>query len=129
MNNSDFSGAARRYDLKERTQKLALRVIKMYTALPKSAAARILGEQVLRSGTSVGANYCEADSARSKAEFIAKMGDSLKELAETSYWLELRVKSGIVRVAKMQSLLKETAELRAIFATIIRNARGKPIGH
>ncbi len=129
MNNKDSYKSGSRYDLKERTQKPALRIIKMFTSLPRNSVARILVEQVLRSGTSVGANYCEADSARSKAEFVSKMGDSLKELAETIYWLELLVKSGIVRAAKMRSLLEETNELRAIFAAIIQKSRERPIGH
>jgi four helix bundle protein len=73
-------------ELSERTKIFALRVIKMFSALPKSEVARVLGKQVLRSGTSVGANYREAQRARSKAEFIAKIGDSLKELDETAYW-------------------------------------------
>ena len=110
-------------DLKERTKALALRVIRMYARLPKTDVARVLGKQVLRSGTSVGANYREADEGRSKAEFISKMGDSLRELSETEYWLELLVESAIVKPSAMTQLLKETRELKLIFATIIRNAR------
>ena len=74
------------YNLKDRTKQFALRILRMYSSLPKTTAAQILGKQVLRSGTSVGANYREADRARSKAEFIAKMGECLKELDETAYW-------------------------------------------
>lgn len=76
-------------DLKERTRAFALRVIKLYSALPKDEVAQVLGKQLLRSGTSVGANYREAHRGRSKAEFIAKMGDCLKELDESTYWLDL----------------------------------------
>ena len=72
-------------DLRERTTRFALRVIKMYSSLPRSTVAKVLGKQVLRSGTSVGANYREATRGRSRAEFIAKMGDCLKELDETIY--------------------------------------------
>ena len=72
--------------LKERTKKFSLRIMKMYSSLPKSTEAQVLGKQVLRSGTSVGANYHEACRGRSKAEFLAKMGDCLKELDETTYW-------------------------------------------
>lgn len=110
-------------DLKIRTKQLALRVIKMFGRLPKTTVARVLGKQVLRSGTSVGANYREADEGRSKAEFIAKMGDSLRELSETEYWLELLVESETVKPEAMTPLLEETRELKAIFATIIRKAR------
>jgi len=78
----------RRSDLPERTKAFALRVIRMYTALPKTTEAQVLGKQVLRSGTSVGANYREANRARSRAEFTAKVGDCLKELDETAYWME-----------------------------------------
>ena len=76
-------------DLRLRTKEFAIRVIRMYSTLPKSNEAQVLGKQVLRSGTSVGANYREACRARSKAEFVAKLGDCLKELDETSYWFEL----------------------------------------
>jgi len=71
------------------TREFALRVIRMFSALPKTTEAQVLGKQVLRSGTSVGANYREAQRARSKSEFIAKIGDCLKELDETAYWLDL----------------------------------------
>src|SRR6266480_4014056 len=93
-------------DLKPRTKAFALRVIRMYSTLSKSdSVAQILGKQVLRSGTSVGANYREANRARSKAEFISKIGDSLKEAEETEYWLELLVDSGCVATVKMDELL------------------------
>ncbi|HUP80135.1 MAG TPA: four helix bundle protein, partial [Pirellula sp.] len=85
--------------------------IRMYTKLPKETVSQVLGKQVLRSGTSVGANYREADQARSKLEFIAKMGDCLKELGETEYWLELLVDEGIVHETKMSELLDETRQL------------------
>ena len=68
----------------------------MYSALPKNAVAQVLGKQVLRSATSVGANYREASRGRSKAEFVSKIGDCLKEIDETEYWLELLVESGCV---------------------------------
>ncbi len=110
-------------DLKIRTKDLALRVIRMYSRLPKSTVAQVLGKQVLRSGTSVGANYREADEGRSKAEFIAKMGDSLRELSETEYWIELLVESETVKAEKVTPLLDETRQLKSIFATIIRKAR------
>lgn len=110
-------------DLRERTQAYARRVIRMYRALPKETVAQVLGKQVLRSGTSVGANYCEANRARSKMEFIAKMGDCLKELEETTYWLELLVSEKIVSPGRMNNLLDESRQLIAIFTTIIINSR------
>ena len=110
-------------DLKARTKKFALRILAMYPALPKSTEAQVLGKQVLRSGTSVGANYREASRGRSKQEFIAKMGDCLKELDETRYWFELLTEGGIVAKEKLTDLAKEANELTAIFVTIIKNAK------
>jgi len=111
------------YDLRARTKDFALRIIRLFGALPKTTVARILGQQVLRSGTSVGANYCEAHRGRSKAEFIAKAGDCLREIEETAYWLELLVEGGIVSAKKLAPLRQETNELIAIFVTIIKNAK------
>ncbi|HWV99502.1 MAG TPA: four helix bundle protein [Candidatus Acidoferrum sp.] len=112
-------------ELKPRTKAFALRVIRMYCKLPEhKVVAQVLGKQVLRSGTSVGANYREAYRGRSKAEFISKVGDSLKEVEETEYWLELLVDSGFVSPAKMANLLDESRQLNAIFTTIVRKAKG-----
>jgi four helix bundle protein len=111
-------------DLKPRTKAFALRVIRMYSKLLKNdAVAQVLGKQVLRSGTSVGANYCEASRGRSKAEFISKIGDCLKEIEETGYWLELLVESGCVASSRMAGLLDETRQLIAIFTTIDKNSK------
>jgi len=112
-------------DLKERTKFFALRIIKMYSSLPKSTEAKVLGTQVLRSGTSVGANYREASRGRSKAEFIAKMGDCLKELEETMYWFDLLIEGNILPKNKLSGLLQESKELTAIFVTIIKNTKTK----
>ena len=111
------------FDLRERTTLFALRVIRMFVALPKTEEAMVMGKQALRSGTSVGANFREAHRSRSKAEFIAKVGDCLKELDETSYWLELLTRSGIVPAPKLESLQDETNQLLAILTTISKNAK------
>ena len=96
----------------------------MYSKLPRNdQVAQVLGRQVLRSGTSVGANYREASRGRSKAEFIAKIGDCLKEIEETEYWLELLVDSGCVPAPKMADLLDETSQLIAIFTTIDKRSK------
>jgi four helix bundle protein len=113
-------------ELSERTKIFALRVIKMFSALPKSEVARVLGKQVLRSGTSVGANYREAQRARSKAEFIAKIGDSLKELDETAYWLELLSDSETVTEDKLGALRDECNQLLAIFTAISKKSKSTP---
>ena len=113
-------------DLKSRTKEFALRVIRMFSALPKTTEAQVLGKQVLRSGTSVGANYREAHRARSGAEFIAKIGDCLKELDETDYWIELLAEGGIVAEAKLSALRNECNQLLAIFTTISKKAKSRP---
>jgi four helix bundle protein len=110
-------------DLVERTTEFGLRIVRMFVALPKTEEARVLGKQVLRSGTSVGANYREAQRARSTAEFIAKLGDCLKELDETDYWLELLVRAEIVPAPKLSALRDETNQLLAILTTISKNVK------
>ena len=115
--------AQKRRDLPERTLAFALRIVRMFSALPKSTGAQVLGKQVLRSGTSVGANYREAHRARSKAEFISKVGDCLKELDETSYWLELLVAGDFVPADKLAPLQDECCQLLAIFTTISKKAK------
>ena len=112
-------------DLRLRTKKFALRIIRMFTALPRNDVARVLGKQVLRSGTSVGANYREAYRARSSSEFISKLGDCLKELEETAYWLELLEESGTVPARKMAALLQEANELLAIFTASSKTAKSR----
>lgn len=97
--------------------------VRMFSSLPKSTEAQVLGKQVLRSGTSVGANYREAYRSRSKAEFIAKLGDCLKELDESSYWFELLEESGAVTASSIDPLKKECNELLAIFTTIVKKCK------
>lgn len=110
-------------DLRDRTKSFALRVVRMFSSLPKTTVAQVLGRQVLRSGTSIGANYREAYRGRSKPEFIAKCGDCLREIEETAYWLELLVDAAIVPADKLAPLRKEIDELTAIFVTIIKRSK------
>ncbi len=110
-------------DLRERTKGFAILVVRFYSNLPKSIEAQVMGKQVLRSGTSVGANYREACRARSKAKFIAKVGDCLKELDESSYWFELLEETGTVASASLEPLHKECNELLAIFTTIAKKCK------
>jgi four helix bundle protein len=114
-------------DLSVRTKEFALRVIRLYCSLSKSTQAQVLGKQVLRSGTSVGANFREAKRSRSKSEFIAKIGDCLKELDESAYWLELLVESGIISAAKMKVLYQECDELIAILTTISKKTKASSL--
>jgi len=116
-------------DLKARTKGFALRVISMYSHLPKTVEAQVMGKQVLRSGTSVAANYREACRARSPAEFRSKLGIVEQELDETLLWLELLVESGIVAEVKMKELLKETDELlRITVSSITTSKKGRKTG-
>ena len=116
-------------DLKIRTKEFALRIIHLYTSLPKTTEAQVLGKQVLRSGTSVGAQYREAQRAKSDADFINKIEGSLQELDETSYWLELLKDSGMSSSEKLNPLLKETEELTAIFVAIVKKVKAKRTSH
>jgi four helix bundle protein len=112
-------------DLLPRTKMFARRIIRLYCSLSKTdTVAQVVGRQVLRSGTSVGANYREANRARSKAEFISKMGDCLKEADETLYWLELLLDEKIVLEKKLGPVVAESSELVASFITILKKARG-----
>ncbi|NOY99502.1 MAG: four helix bundle protein [Chloroflexi bacterium] len=110
-------------DLRERTKAYALQIIRLYRALPKSGEARVIGNQILRSGTSVGAQYREACRAKSNRDFISKMEGSLGELDETAYWLELLEDAEILPVPRLSALQKETDELIAIFVASIKTAK------
>ena len=106
-------------DLRTRTSDYALRIIRMYVSLPKMTEAQVIGKQVLRSGASVGAPYREGYRAKSDADIVNKFETALQELDEKDYWLGLLVKADIVSANKLESLLRETNELLAIFTTIV----------
>ena len=110
-------------DLRVRTREFSLRVIRLYAALPKSKAAFVIGDQLLRSATSVGAHYREACRARSDAEFIAKLGGGQQELEESLYWLELLMESGTIPKERLTDLYDEGDQLMAILITCIRNGK------
>lgn len=114
--------------LKVRTKQFALEIIRLYASLPKRTEALVLGKQLLRSGTSVGAHYREAQRARSNAEFISKFEGGIQELEETLYWLELLEESGIVVGDRVSILQKEANELMAIMVASVKTAkaRGSP---
>ena len=103
-------------ELRNRTKQFALRIIRLFRHLPRSVDAQVLGKQLLRSGTSIGANYRAAGRARSKAEFISKMGIVVEEADETVFWIECLIDSGIVKRDLLADLLSEANELVAIFA-------------
>ena len=110
-------------DLRGRTKAFALRILRLYISLPKTTEAQILGRQVLRSGTSVGAHYREATRARSTAEFVSKIEGGLQELEETAYWLELLADSRIVPETQLIDLHKEAEELMAILVSSVKTAK------
>ena len=116
-------GRSKQEELRARTKKFALRVIRLFQHLPRSLDAQVLGKQLLRSGTSVGANYRAAGRARSKAEFISKIAIVLEEADETVFWLECVIESRIVKQELLQDLLTEANELVAIFAASHRTSR------
>lgn len=112
-------------DIGERTKAFALRIIRLYVSLPKITETQVIGKQLLRSGTSVGAHVREGRRSRSNAELISKIEGGLQELEETVYWLELLVDAGIVKADRMKELLEEANELIAIFVTSAKTLKNR----
>jgi len=110
-------------DLKKRTQQFALRVIRMYRKLPKTEEARIIGKQVLRSATSVGANYRSSQRGKSKRDFIAKLAIAEEEADETCYWLELIIEAEIMSATLLDPLLDEAKQITAILTASGKKAK------
>ncbi|HKB68821.1 MAG TPA: four helix bundle protein [Pyrinomonadaceae bacterium] len=119
---------ASRQDLRKRTKEFALRIIKLYAALPKSTEAQVIGKQLLRSGTSVGAQYREACRAKSNADFISKIEGALQELDETLYWIELLAEAKIITPTRLEPLERETHELIAMFVSMAKGVKQKRAG-
>ena len=109
--------------LKARTKQLGLRITKLIEALPSSKAANVIGNQLLRSGTSVGANYRAACRARSRPDFISKASIAIEEADESLYWLEMLVESQIMPKEKLAALMKEIDEIIAILTASVKTAR------
>ena len=112
-----------RQDLRVRTKAFALRVVRLYCSLPNTIEAQVMGKQVLRSGTSVGAHYRADYRAKSNADLINKMQGALQEIEETTYWFELLEESGLVSTNQIGPLRKEADELTAIFVTIVKKLK------
>jgi len=110
-------------DLETRTTDFALRVIRLYSALPKKTEAQVLGKQLLRCGTSIGAHYREAKRAKSSLDFISKIEGALQELDETSYWLELIERSEMIPARRLEPLRNEAIELMKILVTVVKRAK------
>ena len=112
-------------DLRIRTKEFARRVARVFRALPaRDRVAQVWGDQLLRAGGSVGANYRKAQRGRSNAEYVAKLGDCLREADESLYWLELIEEEKLLPPARPASLKDEASQLIAIFITLIRKGRG-----
>jgi len=112
-------------ELKARTKAFALRTIKLVDAMPRGRASQVRARQLLRSATSVGANYLAACRAQSKADFTAKVSIVLEEADESLYWLELIVESGLMKAGRLEELMKEASELVAIVSASRKAARGQ----
>ena len=110
-------------ELKKRLKEYSLRIIRLYEALPKHGAVHVISHQLLRSGTSPGAQYREACRAKSDADFISKIEGSLQELDESGYWLELLIEGNFVAENKLKPLCDETNELISIFVKIVVNTK------
>ena len=111
--------------LEQRTKQFALQVIRFTALLPKNRVTEVIGRQLLRSGTSIGANYREANRGESRNDFIHKIGIVEKEAAETQYWLELITESNLGGGAARTSLVKECSELLAIFTSIGKSSKSR----
>lgn len=112
-------------DLRSRTKNFALMIINSYSSVPTMKYVQVIGNQLLRSGTSVGANYREASRARSDSEFVSKIGIIIQELDESAYWLELLLELKLNNSDQITSLLLETNELIAIFTSITKKIRSR----
>jgi len=118
-----MNGEEAKRGLKQRTKQYALRIIRLYASLETTGAAGVIGRQLLRSGTSVGAQYREACRARSTAEFISKMESATQELDESAYWIELLLEAHLVEERLLGDLQRETDELIAIFVSSAKTAK------
>jgi four helix bundle protein len=118
-------------ELRDRSRQFAMRIVRLYQSLPKTAEAQVMGKQLLRAGTSVAANYRATCRSRSRAEFIAKMGVVVEEADESMFWLAAIAESGVFPAKKVQALQKEASELTKIFAASNRTARAgqKSLNH
>ena len=112
-------------ELKRRTKAFGLRVIKLVEALPHSRSSGAIGNQLLRAGTSVGANYRAAYRARSKAEFIAKASISIEEADEALYWMEMLIEASIIPQERLTALMQEADELIAILTASVKTAKNQ----
>jgi four helix bundle protein len=124
LNPTKSEARSRNRDLKQRAKAFALRVVKLVESLPRSQTGRTLGNQLLRSATSVAANYRAACRARSNADFIAKMGIVEEETDESVFWIEMLVDTQLIARSRVEDLIDEGSQLTAIWVSSINTARG-----
>ena len=110
-------------DLQARTRVFARRIVKLVDSLPNTVSGRAIGTQLIRSGTSIGANYREACYGRSQKDFISKISIAFAECQETIYWLEVIADTELIRPSRLKGLLSEANELAAIFCASIKTSR------
>ena len=120
-----MGNAVNKEALKLRTKQFALHIIELVQSLPKNAKADVIGRQLLRSGTSVGANYRSACRARSTADFIAKMGIVEEEADESLFWMELLIENKIIKKENLEPSMKEADEILAIIVASIKTAKSR----
>ena len=125
IRSADQSTLERSEALQRRTKKFAIRVVNLFRSLPHSPDAQTIGKQLLRSGTSVAANYRAVCRSRSKAEFISKMSVVIEEADESVFWLELMSETGVISAVRVADLLQEANELVAIFAASLRTVKSR----
>lgn len=116
-------GLDKHYELRERTKQFALRIIRMSEAMPTTRAANVINGQIVRSATGMASNYRAVGLARSKAEFISKLGVVLEEADETVFWLEMLADSGIMKASRLKDLLSEANQFVQIFSASRRTAK------
>jgi four helix bundle protein len=112
-----------RVQLQNRTKKFAVRIVKLYQALPKTGEAQVVGKQILRAGTSVAANYRAACRARSAAEFLSKISIVVEEADETLFWIELLQETNIIKAILLEDLYRESEEIIKIMTTARKNSK------
>jgi four helix bundle protein len=113
-------------EMRDRTKRFALRIVRLSAALPRNRAGDVFGRQLLKAGTSVGANYRESLRASSKRQFISIMEIALREADETLYWLELIGEAGVMKPSRLRDLYKECSELVAILVQTVKTAKRRP---
>ena len=113
------------HDILNRTSDFADRIIKLHAAIPKHGVGKNIAAQLVRSGTSIGAQIAEANFAKSQADFVSKLQGALQESEETRFWIKRLVSTGLIKAARLDDILRESSEITAIIVTIVNKSRGE----